>query len=202
MNQNQFWNEKFSIDSYLYGKQPNEFISVSSLQLLKQSDTVLCLGEGEGRNAVFFAMNGYSVDALDASDVGLKKLDRYALEKSVNINTICIDLLDWKPTKKYQLIASSFLHMHMNDREKLFHDIKLSLAEDGYFIGEFFSTNQLKFNSGGPKDVDLLYTVDDFKQGFEGFIIHELEEIEVELNEGEGHQGTASVIRIIAQKNS
>lgn len=202
MKQKKFWNEKFSIDSYLYGKQANEFIALSSLQLLKANDHVLCLGEGEGRNAVFFATHGYSVDALDASDIGLKKLDSYASEKSVNINTICIDLLDWKPSKKYQLIASSYLHIHINDREKLFNDIKLSLAEDGYFIGEFFSVNQLKFNSGGPKDKDLLYTIDDFKQGFEGFIIHQLEEIEVELNEGNGHQGPASVIRVIVQKSA
>lgn len=92
--------------------------------------------------------------------------------------------------------------MHINDRKKLFNDIKLSLAEDGYFIGEFFSENQLKFNSGGPKDINLLYTIDDFKRGFEGFIIHKLEEIEVELNEGKGHQGTASVIRVIVQKSA
>lgn len=76
------------------------------------------------------------------------------------------------------------------------------MAEDGYFIGEFFSVSQLKFNSGDPKDRDLLYTVDDFKRGFEGLIIYKLEEIEVELNEGKGHQGAASVIRVIVQKSA
>jgi hypothetical protein len=35
---------------------------------------VLCLAEGEGRNAVFLARQGYHVSAVDLSEVGLQKL--------------------------------------------------------------------------------------------------------------------------------
>jgi hypothetical protein len=34
---------------------------------------ILCLAEGEGRNAVFLAQQGYQVTAVDQSSVGLEK---------------------------------------------------------------------------------------------------------------------------------
>jgi hypothetical protein len=54
--------------------------------------------------------------------------------------------------------------------------------------------------SGGPKDLDLLYSIEDFKENIKTLKIHKLEEVIVELDEGKGHQGEASVIRLIAQK--
>ena len=73
MSQKEFWNGKFSKVDYFYGTKPNEFLA-SQLELLKNHKTLLCLGEGEGRNAVFFAKNDFDVLAIDASDVGLEKL--------------------------------------------------------------------------------------------------------------------------------
>lgn len=52
MSQQQFWNEKFTKDGYLYGINPNEFLA-SKLNLFKKDSKLLCLGEGEGRNAIF-----------------------------------------------------------------------------------------------------------------------------------------------------
>ena len=56
------------------------------------------------------------------------------------------------------------------------------------------------FAVGGPKDLNLLYSLDDFQKSIKSLKIHKLEEIIVELNEGNGHIGEASVIRLIAQK--
>ena len=75
------------------------------------------------------------------------------------------------------------------------------MKTSGFFAGEFFSVNQLNYSSGGPKDIDLLYTVEDFENAFPGCEYHKLEEVETILDEGKGHQGKASVIRVIIQKN-
>ncbi len=200
MNQQEFWNKKFLREGYLYGKNPNEFL-VSCSSNFKKSQRFLCLGEGEGRNAVYFAKKGYEVVALDASDIGLKKLEEYAKEENVNIKTKCIDLNEWVPKKKYGSIVASYLHMYKEDREVLFKKIESALKEKGFFVGEFFSTKQLSYESGGPKDLDLLYTVEDFKTSFSSCTKHRIEEVEIELDEGEGHRGKASVIRVIIQKN-
>ena len=86
-------------------------------------------------------------------------------------------------------------------KKSLFDKIEASLKHQGFFVAEVFSKKQLNYASGGPKDEDLLYCLEDFQGAFEHSIIHKLEEVEVELDEGKGHQGKASVIRIIVQKN-
>lgn len=199
MSQQEFWNKKFSRDGYLYGQKPNAFL-VSCSANFKKNHRFLCLGEGEGRNAIYFAKRGYEVVALDASDVGLKKLQEHASEHNIEVKTRCVDLNEWEPSKKYGSIVASFLHMYKDEREALFKKIHSCLETGGFFAGEFFSVNQLNYQSGGPKDVDLLYSVKDFENAFPGCEYHKLEETKTILNEGPGHQGEASVIRVIIQK--
>lgn len=199
MNQQDFWNQKFSRDGYLYGKEPNEFIK-SCYNNFKKNHKVLCLGEGEGRNAVFLAKKGFEVEAIDASDIGLEKLKIHAKENEVSVETLCMDINKWIPDKKYGAIVFSFMHLSKNELIPLFVKIEGSLKEKGFLIAEVFSKNQIEKNSGGPKDLDLLYSTDDFNDCIKKLKIHKLEETIVQLNEGKGHQGEASVIRLIAQK--
>ncbi|XPV68265.1 MAG: class I SAM-dependent methyltransferase [Halarcobacter sp.] len=200
MSQQQFWNEKFARDGYLYGTQANNFIK-SCESNFKKSQRFLCLGEGEGRNAIYFAKKGFEVVALDASDIGLNKLELLANENNLKIKTRCIDLNEWEPSKKYGTIIASFLHMHQSDRKALFDKIESCLKDNGFFVGEFFSKKQINYTSGGPKDLDLLYSVEDFTNNFNSCTKHKIVEIETYLDEGKGHQGKASVIRVIIQKN-
>ena len=198
MNQQEFWNGKFSKADYFYGINPNDFLA-SNIELLKNHQKLLCLGEGEGRNAIFFAKNGFEVSAIDASNLGLEKLENRAKKEKLDIKTVCMDLNDWIVLEKYDVIVASYLHMFRNEREELFRKIENSLNSNGYFVGEFFSTKQLEFSSGGPKDLDLLYTIEDFSNYFNLCKKNITEEIVV-LNEGIGHQGEACVIRVVIQK--
>ena len=111
-----------------------------------------------------------------------------------------MDLNEWSSTKEFGGILASFLHLESPLREQVFTNIESSLKSGGFFVGEFFSKRQLNYSSGGPKDENLLYAVDSFKGLFKSCIVHKLLEEEVELNEGNGHQGKASVIRLIVQK--
>ena len=198
MSQQVFWNNKFSKVDYFYGTKANEFLA-SKIELIKHKKTLLCLGEGEGRNAIFFAKNGFEVSAIDASDLGLEKLQNRAVEEKLDIKTVCMDLNFWKAEEKYDVIMASYLHLLRDERERLFKKIEDSLNTNGYFIAEFFSTKQLSYNSGGPKDLELLYTVEDFSNYFNLYKKNITEEIVV-LDEGIGHQGEACVIRVVIQK--
>lgn len=198
MSQKEFWNSKFSTEEFFYGLHPNEFLA-SHLETFKEHKKMLCLGEGEGRNAIFFAKKGFEITAIDASDIGLSKLAKRAEEEKLNIKTVCLDLNHWEVTEKYDVIMASYLHMYKNEREILFKKIEDSLNKNGYFVGEFFFTKQLTYNSGGPKDLDLLYTVEDFLNHFDSCKKEVVEELIV-LDEGKGHQGEACVIRVVIQK--
>lgn len=199
MEQQNFWNAKFSRDGYLYGTNPNQFIK-NSYDNFKRSQKVLCLGEGEGRNAIFLAKKGYEVEAIDASDVGLNKLYEQSKLENVKIKTNCMDINNWKPEKKYGAILFTFMHLKLDELKSLLKKIEDALEDTGFLVVEVFSKNQIEKNSGGPKDLELLYSVYDFKENIKELRIHKLEEVIVELNEGNGHQGEASVIRLIAQK--
>lgn len=194
----QFWNDKFNQTDFFYGTTANQFL-VAQRPLLTQHKTLLCLGEGEGRNAIFFAQQGFQVSAVDISDIGLNKLSRWAEKEHLNIRTLCFDVNHWQLNESFDVIVTTYLHIHKQYRKSLFYQIEQSLNKNAYFIAEFFSQDQLNYHSGGPKDIDLLYTVEEFEQYFHHCEKNMSQEI-VELNEGTGHQGKASVIRIIAKK--
>ena len=196
------WNEKFNRDGYLFGKSPNAYIAKNST-LLKPKDSVLCLGEGEGRNALFLAKNNFDVTAIDASDVGLQKAKELASANNCEIETEQLDLNDWNPKENsFNAIVCSYLHLEEPLRSQTFKSITHALSPNGIFIGEFFSHEQLNYSSGGPKNISLLYDLGSIKSILENenIKIIELAQELTNLDEGNGHQGEASVIRICFKK--
>ncbi|AXX91192.1 tellurium resistance protein [Malaciobacter molluscorum LMG 25693] len=201
MTQQEFWNKKFSKKGFLYGEDANSFLKANE-NLLKNSKDLLFLGEGEGRNAIYFALNeAFNIESIDASNIGLEKLQNRANTLGMNnISTTCLDLNEWAPTKKYDAILFSYLHMHNKHRDLLFEKIEDSLHKNGYLIAEVFSKKQINYSSGGPKDLTLLYEESDFLNRFNNSKKIKVSEEIVNLQEGNGHQGKACVIRVIIQK--
>jgi hypothetical protein len=195
------WNEKFSREGFLYGKEPNSFLAANET-LLKPESRLLMLGEGEGRTACFMALKGHEVSALDASDVGLEKTHLLAEEAGVKIETIHADLSIWKSKKRYDAVLTSFLHLPEPLRSEAFSHAIDTLKSGGYFMGEFFSQKQLKCDSGGPKMLELLYTLESTQKIFDrnDVDVIKLEACVDHLNEGHGHQGDAELIRVIVKK--
>ncbi len=195
------WNEKFSGEAFLYGKEPNAFLAANEPLLRAKSD-ILMLGEGEGRTACYMALKGHTVTALDASDVGLEKTRALAKEMNVEVKTIHADLSEWRSERKYNGVLTSFLHLPEPLRTEAFSHALDSLESGGLFMGEFFSVKQLSRNSGGPKMEELLYTLESIENIVrrDDLKIIKLDECVDHLSEGHGHQGDAELIRVIAQK--
>ncbi len=201
MSMQKMWNEKFSREGFLYGKEPNAFLAANE-HLLRPGSKVLMLGEGEGRTACYMALKGHEVAALDASDVGLDKTRALARDAAVEIETIHADLSEWRSDRKYNGVLTSFLHLPEPLRTEAFSHALDIVESGGYFMGEFFSVKQLSRDSGGPKMGELLYTLASVKKIFtrDDIKIIKLEECVDHLSEGSGHQGDAELIRVIVQK--
>ena len=195
------WNEKFSREGYLYGKHPNTFLA-KYIDALPKHSTVLFLGEGEGRNACYAASKGHRAVALDASDIGLEKAQRLAHEQGVEIWTIHTGLESWHEEGDYSAVMASFLHLKEPLRSDAFRKALNALRPSGVFVAEFFSKHQLPRSSGGPKDIDLLYSARELLPLFtvEGFVIETLEEVIDVLDEGPGHQGEAALLRVVVRR--
>ena len=84
------WNERYAEAGYAYGTEPNDFLVAHAAQI--PPGRVLCLAEGQGRNAVWLAQQGYDVTAVDLSEVGLAKAQQLAAERGVQLTTIQADL--------------------------------------------------------------------------------------------------------------
>lgn len=196
------WNKKFGRDGLLYGTEVNNFIK-SSVPLIEKNSKILCLGEGEGRNAIYLAKQGFQVEALDASDVGLKKLHNRAFEEQLAITVRHTLIENWDPHIEYGAIISTFTHLPKAIQKDMFTKSILTLKEGGFFIAEFFSIEQVNFQSGGPKDTELLYALDDLYHHFKNLpcTIYKLSQEIITLNEGYAHNGEASVIRIILKRD-
>ena len=86
MNNNQWldrWNRRYKNPEYVYGTAPNLFLKEQILKL--KIGKVLFAAEGEGRNAVFSAVNGWNILAFDISKEGQKKARQLAKHHNVNI---------------------------------------------------------------------------------------------------------------------
>jgi len=198
-NAKEMWNKKFSCEGYMYTKEPNLFLK-HHIDNLTHKKKILFLGEGEGRNAIYAATFGHDVTALDASDVGIEKTKLLAKENGVHVKTICADLNAYEFTQKYDLIMSSFMHLMEPLRTKVFQDAMQALKSDGRFIAQFFSQKQIERDSGGPKSLELLYSLESLQTIFHAYNILTLEELHVELDEGKHHCGIADVIEIVIEK--
>ncbi|WP_041958517.1 class I SAM-dependent methyltransferase [Sulfurospirillum arsenophilum] len=196
-----FWNEKFQTKNFIYGEAPNNFIK-DNTELLLTAKKVLCLAEGEGRNAIYLADKGLEVEALDISDVALQKLRRRAKERYVFIKTRHTLFEYWEPEQLYDAVICTYLHLPKQNQKMLFKKALEALNPNGYFIAELFSESQIHFSSGGPKNSALLYDLNDILDIVKLLPckIHKLAQEVVVLNEGDKHVGRASVIRIILQK--
>jgi len=195
-----FWNNRYASDDYLYGTKPNLFLA-EHYRLLQ--GPVLSLSEGEGRNAVFLASHGLQVVGVDISAVALEKAKKLAKSRGVSIKTVLADLATFIPEENhYGSVISISAHLPSKVRNRLYPLVERSLRPGGIIILEAYSENQLSRNTGGPKDVDMLMTVDKIRREFPNCEPVVLREIEREVSEGEGHTGMASVVQFIARKKS
>lgn len=162
---------------------------------------LLLLGEGEGRNAVYAAKKGWIVDAVDFSFQAKLKAEKLAAQHSAKINYFVNNLSDYIPAAEYyDTIGLIFLHLAPELRKKVHQKVIKSLKPGGKIIIEAFSKDQLGKKSGGPQNIQQLYSPDELKNDFEETKIIMLEEENENLSEGDYHFGEASIIKFIATK--
>ena len=194
------WNDKFSGQEYAYGTEPNDFLR-SVADKIKPNGEVLSLCEGEGRNGVFLAQQGFNVLGVDGSNVGLEKAKKLAENRDVAIKTQVADLADYEiQPEKWDAVVMIFGHLPKDLRKNVNAKIVKGLKKGGVFILEGYSPKQLQYNTGGPKDVNMLYDLEEVKTELEGLNFEIAHEIEREIIEGPNHTGNGFVVQILARK--
>jgi len=193
------WDERFSSEDFFYGEDPNLFFA-NYINSIDQKGKLLLPAEGEGRNAVFAARQGWEVHAFDSSKVAQQKALDFALSEKVVIKYDFLDLANFVPQPEtYDLIALVFVHMFEGMRQAFHNKMVQSLKKGGIILVESFAKEQINNNTGGPPDVQMLHSTDTLKKDFQGLEILKLCQEHVMLDEGR-HHGMADVVRFIGQK--
>mmetsp|Transcript_13947 Transcript_13947/g.32369 ORF Transcript_13947/g.32369 Transcript_13947/m.32369 type:complete len:209 (+) Transcript_13947:95-721(+) len=196
---NEFWDKRYKEDGYRYGAEPNEFLKKQLAGMTPGKILFPC--EGEGRNAVYAALVGWDVHAMDFSEAGKTKALALASEKNVSIQYDVADIATFtSEPSTYDAIGLIFAHLPPDLRSVAYKKLVGYLKPGGTVILEMFSKKQLGRSSGGPQRLDMLWSKEEVLEIFAGLTVVQLEEVETELKEGPHHDGKASTVRFIGQK--
>ncbi len=200
MYDQKYWNQRYTNEAYLYGTDANTFL-IENAELLR--GPVLSLSEGEGRNAVFVASRGLSVLGVDCSEVALEKAHALAKSRGVVIETEVVDLAEFQPKEqRYNTVISISAHLPSSIRYRLYPLIEESLKPGGIVLLEAYSEAQLSRHTGGPKDIDMLMSIEKIKKEFPSLNHQLLIETDRKVSEGEAHSGMASVVQYVGRNEA
>ena len=193
------WDERYGDSEYVYGTEPNTYLV--SVQDKIPRGRVLCLCEGEGRNAVYLARQGYDVTAVDASAVGLAKASKLAQTHGVEIHTVVSNLNDFRiEPDAWDGIVSIFCHIPPDMRKKVHQQTVAGLKKGGVLVLEAYTPQQIAYGSGGPPVPELTMTLQQLHDELAGLAFIHACEFDRDVTEGKYHTGKGAVVQVLARK--
>ncbi len=196
------WDSRYQVEEYIFGKEPNEYL-VSHAALLKPGQRALLVADGEGRNSVWCALRGLTVDAFDLSPVGIAKARKLAAERGVSVSFFMSSCEEWNwLPEKYDVVIVIFAHFAASEvREQLFACFIATLKLGGVLIIQGYTPKQLELKTGGPSEAALLYTEEMLREAFAAMEILECRSYEAEISEGTRHIGLSALCGLVARKH-
>lgn len=197
------WNRRFSAPGYLFGTEPNAWLHAHA-DVWDAGQRVLCVADGEGRNSVFLAQRGLTVDAFDIAEVGVRKARDFARITGVKVNFAVSDIatLQW-PESLYDGVAAIFIQFADPQlRTRIFEGMVRCLKPGGTLVLQGYTPKQLDYGTGGPPVASHMYTPQLLREAFQAMEILELQEYEAELAEGSAHKGYSALVGMVARKRA
>ena len=201
MSELERWEARFAGLEYHFGTEPNAFLK-SKAGLLKPGQKALSIADGEGRNGVFLAERGLDVLAMDFSPTALAKSQALAKQRGVTIRTEQADLDTWRwPIEAFDVVVAIFFQFCAPPlRARVFDGIKRALKPGGLLLMEGYTPKQREYKTGGPSEVENLYTRKLLEESFSDFASVEIREYDSEIHEGPGHGGMSALIDLVGRK--
>jgi cyclopropane fatty-acyl-phospholipid synthase-like methyltransferase len=201
MSEQERWEKRFSATEYVFGKAPNAFLAAQAHRL-RPGQTALAVADGEGRNGVWLAEQGLDVLAIDQSSAALAKARALAQERGVKLRTELADISTWPwPTAAFDVIAAIFIQvLFPPERVAFFANLKRALKPGGLLLMQGYRTEQLKYRTGGPSDLERLYTRALLQEAFGGMAELDIREHDSAISEGTAHVGMSALIDLVAKK--
>jgi cyclopropane fatty-acyl-phospholipid synthase-like methyltransferase len=201
----EFWNQRYGAEEYAYGEEPNAYFKEQLLKL--KPGKILLPADGECRNGVFAARQGWEVHAFDLSEEARNKAMRLAQKHGVEVAFDVADLAHLElEAESFDVIALIFAHFPSDKKHDFHKKIVSWLKPGGTLIFEAFHKDHIRLSEenpkvGGPKNPDMLFDKAEVEQIFSNFEFSELNETLSELEEGQFHVGKSSLVRFTGIKS-
>jgi cyclopropane fatty-acyl-phospholipid synthase-like methyltransferase len=195
------WDERFAGEDYMFGKEPAQALTRHKGHLHK-AGTTLAVADGEGRNSIYLAKQGFAVHAMDSSIVGIEKAQKLALDHEVAPTFELADIYDYDWHKQsYDNVVAIFIQFAPPEKwDSLFAGLKSALRPGGCLFLHGYTPKQVDYGTGGPSNPAHLYTTAMLDDAFADMDILVNEAYEAVLDEGPGHSGQSALIDFIAIK--
>ena len=195
------WQGRYSASEYIFGEAPNVFL-LSQKALLPKGGKALAVADGEGRNGVWLAEQGLDVLSIDFSPRGQEKAKALAAKRGVSMQFEIADVHEWSyPVDRFDVVVEIFTQFSDPvERAKKWAGMKRTLKTGGLLLIEGYTPKQLEYGTGGPKQLDHLYTTEMLEEAFASLAKIEIKQYETHMSEGGGHAGMAAVIDLVGWK--
>jgi SAM-dependent methyltransferase len=195
------WEARYAVPDYAFGKEPNYFLR-SCKTLLPRSGRALAVADGEGRNGVWLAEQGLDVTSIDFSPTAQAKARGLAAEQRVAVNFEQTDVHRWTyPEAAFDVVVEIFTQFSLPDERALkWAGMRRALRSGGLLILQGYTPKQLDYGTGGPKQIENLYTRALLEGTFGDFRDMKIVEEEREMREGASHVGMSAVIGLTGRK--
>jgi len=179
------WDERYSTSELIWTGRANQFVERHLADLSPGS--AVDLGAGEGRNAVWLAQRGWTVTAVDFSQVGLDKAQRLADEHGVTIDLVCADATTWQPDAPVDLVMLSYLQLPTPERLTVLEHARGWLRPGGTLFVVAHDQANVTDGYGGPPSAEVCYTVDETVSALGGLhlTVAEIAERHVDTPDGD-----------------
>ena len=195
------WQGRYAAPEYIFGEGPNAFLAAQR-HLLPPRGRALAVADGEGRNGIWLAEQGLDVLSIDFAPNGQAKAKALAHKRGVKIELALADVHEWPyPEAAFDVVAEIFTQFSdPEQRAKKWAGMRKALKPGGLLLLEGYTPKQLEYGTGGPKQLDHLYTRELLEAEFGSFSKIEIKQYETMMSEGGAHAGMGAVIDLIGWK--
>jgi SAM-dependent methyltransferase len=195
------WEKRYAAPDYLYGTEPNAFLKAQA-GLLPKTGKALAVADGEGRNGIWLAEQGLDVVSVDFSPAAQAKAKALAARRGVAVRFVQADVTAWDwPTAEFDVAAVIFIQFAAPpERRRIFAGIRQALKPGGLLVLQGYRPEQIAYNTGGPSEVENLYTEDMLREEFGSFAKLDIKAHDSVVSEGSRHSGMAAIVDLVGWK--